>query len=127
MDKNINVWEAHNVASRVEVGGTLFVKSHSTHLKADVSPTSDTLAILMPCDKVVWLGAHETDKRYHKVSFTVKNRRIRVNPPVGTIVTGYVFGTNLSVLLPDMNLRLANPAQEINPVAYPSSGVGVKA
>lgn len=126
MDKNTNVWEAHNVASRVKIGDTLYVKSHSTHLRADVLPTSDTLAILMPCDEVVWLGSHEKDKRYHKVSFTVKNRRITVNPPLGTTVTGYVFGTNLSVRLPEMELK-ANPARKIDPVAYPSFGVGVKA
>lgn len=126
MDKNTNVWEAHNVASRVEVGGTLYVKSHATHLRADVLPTSDTLAILMPCDEVIWLGAHETDKRYHKVRFTVNNRRIKVNPPLGTIITGYVFGTNLSVRIPEMKLR-TDPSRKIDPIAYPSSGVAVKA
>lgn len=127
MDKNTNVWEAHNVASRVKIGGMLYVKSHSTHLRADVLPTSDTLAILMPCDEVVWLGTHKTDKRFHKVSFTVVNHRVRVNPPIGTTVTGYVFGTNLSVNKPNMELRPSNSSEKFDPVAYPSYGVGVRA
>ncbi len=121
------VYESHNVAARVKPGGTLYIKSHTTHLKKDITPTADTIARLMPCDEVIWHGAHETDKRFHKVSFTVSNYKQSGsnrphNPPMGATVTGYVFGANLAVNPPDMELRPSNPTRKIDPTAYASSG-----
>ena len=129
--KTKGVWESHNVAAQVKIGGTLYVKVHAAHLRKDVTPTADTIAILMPGDEVVWQGAHETDKRFHKISFTVKNAKQsnlnrKHNPPLGSTVTGYIFGANLAVKPPDMELRSINPAGKINPVAYPSYGTSVK-
>ncbi len=122
------VWNSHNVASRATAtGGTLYVKVHSARLMQDISPTSDVLAILSPGDVVTWHGAHETDKRWHKISVTI-HRAIpnpyhsNINPPLFSRVTGYIFGSNLSTTPPDMTLRAKEGKREMNPTAYANTG-----
>ena len=117
-----------NVAARAEVGSTLYVKAYATRVMKDITPTADVLLIIFPGDAVVWHGAHETDKRWHKVTVTSWRRLqsgsgVTISPPRGTKVTGYVFGTNLSVEPPDMTIRAAEGAgQNPYPTAYANTG-----
>jgi hypothetical protein len=125
------VWNAHNVASRVKAGGTLYVKTFAAALKVDITPTADSITVLFPGDAVTWHGPHETDKRWHKVSATIyrvipNEYHSNINPPPGTRVTGYIFGSNLSTTPPDMTLRAKEGVKQINPIAYPTYGQAVK-
>jgi hypothetical protein len=121
-------YHALNVAARAQVGSTLYVKAYATRVMKDITPTSDVLLIILPGDAVVWQGAHEKDKRWHKVTVTSWRRLqsgsgVTISPPRGTKVTGYVFGTNLSIEPPDMTLRAAEGAgQEPYPTAYANTG-----
>ena len=125
------VWNSHNVASRATVGAKLYVKVYAARLMADITPTADVLMVLFPGDAVTWHGSHPTDKRWHKIS-AVSYRiqpagdNLHINPPLGTTVTGYIFGANLSTSPPDMTLRAKDGPRVIDPIAYPSSGQAVK-
>ena len=83
MNKNKNVWESHNVAKRAQTGAKLYLKVHKARIQKDITPTSETLAIVLVGEELVWHGTHETDKRFHKVSFTIMHSRVQHNPPVG--------------------------------------------
>lgn len=121
-----------NVAARAQVGDALYVKAYATRVMQDITPTADVLLIIYPGDVVVWHGAHETDKRWHKVTVTSwrhlqSGSGVTISPPPGTKVTGYVFGTNLSVEPPDMTLRTPKGAgQGPTPTAYGTTGMGLK-
>jgi hypothetical protein len=122
MSENKNVWESHNVAKRARIGATLYLKVNKARIQKDISPTSDTLAIVLVGEELVWHGAHETDKRFHKVSFTVTHSRVQHNPLIGTTVTGYIFGSNLSVSPPDMKLVPSNKGPRIDSKGFVASG-----
>lgn len=123
-NKNVdkNVWDSHNVAKRVKIGATLYLKTDKARLQKDITPTSDTLAIVLVGEALVWHGAHETDKRFHKVSFTVTHSRVQHNPLIGTTVTGYIFGSNLSVAPPDMKLVPCEKGRRIDSKGFVASG-----
>lgn len=136
MDKgNRAVHEAHSTAvtaeKKVQRGGKLYFKVRYAHIKDTVLPTAQSLALAMPGDEVIWLGASEQNPLFHKVRFVVQRmirlREMKLNPPIGTIVEGYTWGANLSVNKPDMEIRSKNPTAPMSPEAFFSSGVGIKA
>ena len=128
----VEAYHSHNVAARAKIGDTLYVKAYATRVMEDIRPTANVLLIIYPGDAAVWHGAHETDKRWHKVTVTSWRRLqsgsgMTISPPRGTKVTGYVFGTNLSVDPPDMTVRAAEGAgQGPVPTAYASTGTGLR-
>ncbi len=129
------VHEAHQAAvaaeKKVQRGGKLYFKVRDAHINNTALPTAQTLAVALPGDEVIWLGASEQNPLFHKVRFTVQRmirlRNVKLNPPIGTVIEGYTFGANLSVNKPDMGIRSKDPMTPMSPEAFPSFGVGIKA
>ncbi len=127
--------EAHKTAvtaeKTVQRGGKLYIKTRFANVIDLPLPSAQVRAVASVGDEVIWLGASEQNHLFHKVRFTVQKmvrlREMKLNPPIGTTVEGYIFATNLSVNKPNMEIRSKNPNSRMNPEAIPSCGVGIKA
>jgi hypothetical protein len=125
-----DVFEAHKLCaeakSKIKVGGTAYVKIQQLMIKKQPNAVSDALGAALLGEQVTWLGAAAENTVFHKVRFTVTHQRVQHNPPIGTVIEGYVYGGNLSVCKPQMEPVSNDPAKKINPQAFFSTG-GIKA
>jgi hypothetical protein len=100
-------------ALAVKPGGTLYIKSKDTKVLPKADPKAKAVGTLQPGDEVVWQGADETNKQFHKVE-TPKFK-------------GVTLQANLSPSKPAAENLAKDNGAAIDAKAFASSGAATKA
>jgi hypothetical protein len=77
--------------AHASIGGVLYIRTRNTRLLERPDANARVLALLQPPAQVIWLGSHETDRRWQRVRYGVH--------------TGVLLRANLAIAKPDGNVK----------------------